>query len=312
MTGLLWYSPQAVKAEVGNDPGSNQETQSISVVLVAVRLPNDFIAIPDAVTSNRIGGLIDQTATTGAELTYSVEPAGASVSSLTAVFTYKKNGKTITYAISPLTGLNQKQIVTLQLGQEDYESETPEQFDVKLTYTVPTSSQSSDSNIITKNAKQLLSNIEFSPQSYWGDTPLCPYTNWQSPMKGSDSNNEWYGLLMTYDLGADLQTLAVQISGGDVGSKTLAVMPEALLAGSSGIHKVKWEGYDYTINEPADTPFCVFPEDITVQPAPYHVVQEGDYQYQDIMANASTDLTQTHEVMQIPILVGYNTTDASQ
>jgi hypothetical protein len=281
-----------------------------------IRLPNDIIAIPDKVTHDRIGTGVDQTTTTDAELSFSIMPEGASVDSLKAEFAFKKNGNKVTIALATLSGEDQDEIVTLKLGQADFESDAAEQFEVKLIYTVADSTESS-TYPITVDAMRLLYNIEFSPAAYKSDISVCPYTHKQSPVKGTDTKNEWYGLLMTYNLAVDLSDLSIEVSGGDVGSKTLPVMDEAEVAGTGGIRKVKWEGYDDTIDEPADKPYCVFPEENTKRPAPDHVAKEGDYKYKSIVADASDEggevedyLQQTHEVKEITVHVRYNITDA--
>ncbi len=116
--------------------------------------------------------------------------------------------------------------------------------------------------------------------------------------------------------GVNLNTLEAFVWSGSLSPKTLA-LPNGALDGTKC--KIKWEGYDNGISEPAEVPYCVFPADIGRQPAPENVVGEGRYYYclraaddRVIQDPPDTTLTQSYDVDNIPINVRYNMTDVEK
>lgn len=278
----------------------------VGVEIDAIRLPNNFIAVPDQNTQDRIGATMHQTTRTDVEITFSIQPDEARLDSLVAVFTLRSNGQPLLEELTKLSGANQVETIVTEMTDAEFQINGPDFFDVRLVYTMGDSTEYTTDEVVV-DAKRLLLELECSPGAYLQENSVCPYTHRQSPMPGSV--NEWYGLLIMYQLGVDVVDLNISLSGGDVGDKALAVMNQAMTVGSTCT--VKWEGYDDTICEPAGEPYCIFPNFLlTKRPAPDHVAKEGDYKW-NVRVDASREgLSQIHEIKEIPLYVRYNTTDS--
>ncbi len=284
------------------------------VAIKGLTIPNEFVALPDQITSSRIQSSMSQQAVTDVEVTYSVN---LPTSPDAVEFELSGGIHVFRQALPTTAGPDIVQLVRIALNDEWM---TDEDVQLAAVLRVTSDGESYVSRRIIPG-KRLLYNVEFSPKAYGVGTPVCPYTHKQSPVYGTDLKNEWYGLWLTYDIpgAVVLDSLLVDITGGDVGEggKRLMVMEDAKLGSDyeGANHQVKWEGYDATINEPASLPYCVFPEAVTKRPAPMHVVAEGDYQYR-IKAvgtkhrDGKPDLEQWHLMDGIPIHVRYNMTDA--
>ena len=296
------------------------------VELLDIRLPNNFIAIPDGATHNRIGDIFQETLTQ-AELKFSISPTTLHVASLKAEFQYKKNGKKITLNLSSTTCLNQKETVDIKLGQTDFESVRNEQFDVTLLYTTKGVS-SYKSNVKTVIAKRLLYEFDMSPRAY--KDSFCPYSDVHS-VPGGILKDRFWGLLCGYHLNADLKghgepDTPIKSIQGDADGLTITVAGKNLNVLYTMKRKdilfqnqVKWEGLNADVDEPAGAPF--FDQGIY----PYY---GADFKYRSVVPNKviderndqlkmtikavadppkpNDDLKQEHDISNVPVKVKYN------
>ncbi|MBU4428449.1 MAG: hypothetical protein KKE37_03730, partial [Verrucomicrobia bacterium] len=321
-----------VTAECGNTVTG--KVVVVTVELESVRLPNDFIAIPDQWTHSRIGGNIDQQTVTEVELTFSILPDGIAVDSLKAEFKFKKNGNKVTEDLSSRSGLHQKEKVSVTLGQANFESSGDKEFDVTLLYSVGNCTDCK-SNTKTVLAKRLVYRVDMKPKAY--ATSFCPYTD-EHNVPGESAldipQEKFWGLVIDYRLGGDLKGhnapagLEEKIKGSsegmtiNVADKDLNVL-YTMKQKSRGAKQAKWEGFDSRVDEPAGEPYHwgwdrtrrenIYPyyEKGFVNKVPDTVKDEREQALTMTMTatadpDPNPDLKQEHKIMKIPVTVRYN------
>jgi hypothetical protein len=283
----------------------------VEVNIDSIVLPNNFIALPDKVSHDRffLGGAdITQWTTTRMAVYYSILPAGFSFDS--AKLKIELDAKrTVEYDLALKSGQGVIDIRDVEL-EDDWLVDN-DSTKLKVSVVGRKGSVVCESDKKEVDGKRLLANLDFLPQAYKIDSPVCPYTHKQASLTG-DPNQSYYGLLITYDLNAILKpdeanNKFARISGGDAGGKVLRTTTLARQLGQGC--KVKWEGYDDTIDEDPSLPYCVFPTSTANQPAPKCVVKEGTYKLH-LNAVANTGFLQSHSIQGIPIDVRYNTSDS--
>lgn len=293
-----------------------------------IYLPNDFIATLDLSNKERFFNCT-QTAHTDVGVWYYIDKS-FNFDSATIAFTYGGRTKSFNVPVPSEESEDDWQFAFIQLdlksnvaGEDDWAVEDNIEIQVTLTAhredtTVSPPLIFDCQDVESVPGRHLVKTIEFSPKAYQTDLsgawldPVCPYTHVHDPFSGEPAN-KWYGLLTTYALPSSvvLDGLTARVWSGSLSPKTLA-LPAGALDGTKC--KIKWEGYDNSLPgpEPAEVPYCVFPEDIQTQPAPECVVAEGSYWYnmQAIDSRVITDpdwtLAQSYEILNIPTKVRYN------
>ncbi len=248
-----------------------------------VVMPNDFIAMPSFSNLQHFEGC-QQLAKTNLRVKYVVDPFYGAAE---IEFKHDAQSQSLPIDLSK-RGPDGSGYADIELDLDDaWAVDGTVHIDVTLTATHSATEKATCTRQV--DGKCLISNLQFSPQG-----SFSPYTSEQAPISGTNPDDKWFGLLTTYDLGGiTLDRIDAMVSGGDtaMGGTKLLLAPPGALDGTNC--KIKWEGYDTQVIEPAESPVSVFPGKQYVD----HVAEEGVYRY-DIEARDSLSATQPDKVLQ--------------
>jgi hypothetical protein len=260
----------------GGGQTQNATLTAAKIQIDAIALPNNFVALPDWTTWNTMNGwnpiptFFSQATYTDMKVTYSILPTGFSFDKVSL----EMSGQCVEGVTKTPVVRTFAHVLTHTSGPMNEEI-VPVQLDGSYTWTIavdPTTLNVSlkavdgkdiicASSVTQKEGRRLLYVVNLDPAAY-RNKPVCPYTD-KHTVPGS--SKEFYGLLITYYLGANLvdwdqqdsdivkmvqgtsKGLTITIEGGP----TLNVL--AAMKKKGGRWLAKWEGL--LVEEPAGEPY---------------------------------------------------------